>query len=333
MKEFSHKGRHRSHMSLRFLSTAPLAAFFHPDSLLMSVIWSRGVERPLVSQNIIAFDVLASLGIVSVTAVFVPAVFSPRIRRSATWFGMLTSWLVYSLSYVLLFGRQFSMKFPPHGLCMLQAILVYVMPPLCSVATTCFTIDFFLKISKVKIQGKKIGYKTGKFIIALPWASGLVIAIEAILVINDDTAVTLDPNHFYCHITNSIPTMVNIGILCLCSLIVIPLEIYTGILLYRNWAVIKNSNGKNAHVALSTLVRLILFSFIVSLAIALTLFTATHLGKFVAAWGIVLVTLPIFSAICFGTQQDLLNVWLFWRRPSSSKGSDIDGQRPKDVEG
>ncbi|KAF9464069.1 hypothetical protein BDZ94DRAFT_1321394 [Collybia nuda] len=291
----------------------------------------------LGNTNIIIFDFFASLGIVSILVVLIPALFSPRIRRSATWFVVLVSWLVYSVSYILLFGRQTSSKPPPLGLCLFQAVLVYATPPLCAAATTCFTIDFFLKLLIVKLRGQKIGRKSRKLLISLPWALGLIISGEAILVVDDAKAVVPDPNLFYCHIERSVPTTTNVAIMILCGLIIIPLEVYTGILLYRNWTVFKRSNGGHARIALSTLIRLALFSLVVSIAIVLSLFTATNMGNFAPPWSVVLMTMPTFSALCFGTQRDILGVWQFWKRPprqgTSSKFSDTGTQCPVDLEG
>lgn len=96
----------------------------------MPAIPPSSAEPGFVRKDITIFNFFASLGVISIIAVLAPALFSPRIKRSATWYGELTSWLVYSVSYILLFGHQLGPKPPPHGLCMFQAVLVYAMPPL-----------------------------------------------------------------------------------------------------------------------------------------------------------------------------------------------------------
>lgn len=74
------------------------------------------------------FNVFASVGVFSTAFVLAPALFSSRVKRSRTWFGVLTSYLVYSAIYLLLVGRQFDPE-PPLGLCFFQAALVYGIVP------------------------------------------------------------------------------------------------------------------------------------------------------------------------------------------------------------
>lgn len=74
------------------------------------------------------FNVVAALGVFSTAFVLAPAYFSSRVKRSRIWFGLLTSYLIYSAIYLLLAGRQFDAE-PPFGLCFFQAVLVYGIVP------------------------------------------------------------------------------------------------------------------------------------------------------------------------------------------------------------
>ncbi|KAF9463515.1 hypothetical protein BDZ94DRAFT_600816 [Collybia nuda] len=287
----------------------------------MSTIPSRRVE----SGHIIIFDALAFLGCFLTVAVLVPALLSPRIKRSETWFGLLMSWLLYSVSYILLIGRQVGPK-PSLGLCMFQSALVYATSPLCAAATMCFAFDCFLKLSKISPNGRTIGRKTAKMLVIFPWVLALVIAGEAILSVNDSSKVRRNASHFYCHITSRVPSLVNAIIVVLCILVIIPLEIYTGFLLYRNWTLFKRLSITRARIALSTLTRLALFSFIISLALFLTILSATRIDhpRLGPAWYMILISLPSFSALCFGIQKDILEAWLFWRKKESDPASSTE---------
>lgn len=65
----------------------------------MPVIPPGNAEPGLDNSDITIYNTFASLGVISILAVLTPAVFSPRVQRPATWFAVLTSWLVYSVSY------------------------------------------------------------------------------------------------------------------------------------------------------------------------------------------------------------------------------------------
>lgn len=92
---------------------------------------TRLVKRDLtlLSTQTTVFNISASLGVFSIVAVLLPALFSSRVKRSRTWFGVLAAWLVYSVSYLFLIGRQFGPE-PPLGLCMFQAVFIYATSPL-----------------------------------------------------------------------------------------------------------------------------------------------------------------------------------------------------------
>lgn len=75
------------------------------------------------------FNTFAIMGACLILVALAPALFSSRVPRSGVWFCVLTSWLVYSVSFLLLIGKQTGSE-PPFGLCFLQAALIYAAPPL-----------------------------------------------------------------------------------------------------------------------------------------------------------------------------------------------------------
>lgn len=100
-----------------------------PCSFAMSSLSTRRFELDLRHTQITLFNVLAFLGVFSIILVLAPALFSSHVKRSRAWFGVLTAWMLYSATYLLLIGRQLDPE-PPYGLCMLQAALVYATTPL-----------------------------------------------------------------------------------------------------------------------------------------------------------------------------------------------------------
>lgn len=79
---------------------------------------------------IVLFDVVDLLGIILLACALLPAVLSKTIQRSRVWYSMMVAWLVFALSYGLLVGRQEPPSQPPFGLCLVQTLLVYAVPPL-----------------------------------------------------------------------------------------------------------------------------------------------------------------------------------------------------------
>ncbi|KAF9468025.1 hypothetical protein BDZ94DRAFT_1246979 [Collybia nuda] len=270
------------------------------------------LELDLNRAQIIVFNVFAFLGVFSILLVLVPALLSSRIKRSRSWFGVLATWMLYSATYLLLVGRQLNPE-PPYGLCILQAALVYATTPMCSVATTCFSIDFFLQLSTVLYKGRRIDHRVTNLLFLFPWALGAMVFMEALLVVHDASLVK--PNQFYCHIDSSVPTITNLVLFFASIFVIIPFHVYTGLILHRNWTIFKQICHTNARIAVWTTIKLSIFTLVVVLAVILSsvLTARVDSGEDVTSeWRIAVITLPTFSAVCLGFQQDILNTWWFW---------------------
>jgi len=99
------------------------------------------ISNGSVVGAVIAFNTLTLIGAFMVVLVISVPMFSSNIHRSKLWFSQMVSWLVYSFSYMLLFGRQLKPEEPPFGICMFQAALIYASPPLVALSAMCFVID------------------------------------------------------------------------------------------------------------------------------------------------------------------------------------------------
>jgi cytochrome c biogenesis factor len=76
---------------------------------------------------IILFDALVILALALVASSLFTAILSKSIQRSMSWYNVMVQWLVISLIFMLLFGRQEGPE-PPFALCTFQALLVYAVP-------------------------------------------------------------------------------------------------------------------------------------------------------------------------------------------------------------
>lgn len=80
---------------------------------------------------IIIFDILYTVGPVSLLLILLTAWLSRDVRRRPTWFMAVGSWVVISVANTLLIGHQTgSADQIPDGLCVVQAILIYASPVL-----------------------------------------------------------------------------------------------------------------------------------------------------------------------------------------------------------
>jgi hypothetical protein len=86
---------------------------------------------PNVEKGVaIAFTVLMMVGLVGSTLTLVATAFS-RVRRNAVWYTFIISWIIYCISFLLLFfGGYAGDERPPSELAWAQAILTEVTPPL-----------------------------------------------------------------------------------------------------------------------------------------------------------------------------------------------------------
>jgi len=103
------------------------------------------LDIELSIQQLSVFNTLFTIGLILLTLVMLPPVFSRNARRSPLWFTFMGSWLLYCVSGLLLVGNQLGPD-PPFALCLVQASLIHSVPTLGSIAGVCFIIDLYLTL-------------------------------------------------------------------------------------------------------------------------------------------------------------------------------------------
>ena len=80
---------------------------------------------------LVAFDILYVIGLISLATIFLTALLSKRVHRQKTWFMVIISWVLNSVSNILLIGRQKTplINLNP-DLCLTQAVLIDSTPVL-----------------------------------------------------------------------------------------------------------------------------------------------------------------------------------------------------------
>ncbi|KAF5359744.1 hypothetical protein D9756_003442 [Leucocoprinus leucothites] len=272
---------------------------------------------------VVLFDAIVLVATVLVLCTFLPAILSRNVKRSIGWYSLMTAWLVYSLSYGLLIGRQEGPE-PPFGLCLFQTLLVYAVPPLVSTGMTCYYIEFYLIVSGLR-SGNPRPYSSWRtfWLVVLPWLVFFAIILEVVLLVFPGKRVNLVEragNNFYCHLGNGIPNLVSASTVIANMVILLPLEVWTGYMMYRNWDVFRRLSRTDRQIFLTVYLRLMFCTLAAIVAFAFSMLAFVFPQPDTTS--IVYPTLPIFIAFAFGTQKDLLRAWQFWR-PQRPYGSII----------
>ncbi|KAF8982517.1 hypothetical protein BDQ17DRAFT_816291 [Cyathus striatus] len=91
------------------------------------------------TSQIILFNALSIMATILTTLVL-GTVICAKLKRSNAWFSLLIACLTYSLSLLLIIGRQTGPE-PPFGLCFLQAALIYAGPAFIVYSFACLSIE------------------------------------------------------------------------------------------------------------------------------------------------------------------------------------------------
>lgn len=78
---------------------------------------------------LIVYDILSFTSALVFAITILTVALSKQLYRGKGWFGMMSYWLVYALSYGLLVGKQTGPE-PSFGHCLAQTLFIYAAPPL-----------------------------------------------------------------------------------------------------------------------------------------------------------------------------------------------------------
>ncbi|KAF8067918.1 hypothetical protein FPV67DRAFT_1164672 [Lyophyllum atratum] len=259
----------------------------------------------------ISFNLFGSFGMLIIIAT---AIFSRSISRHSTWFSFGISWIISTVSYTLLFwGKNLTGPEPPYTLCLIQGILIYSAPPLTAATTLALVIQiWFVVRSVVTSTSSKAGRIPPLLLTALlvvPYLLYVAILVGTLVVgwQHPDTVRRVGSG-MYCNFSNRIPGRLSTLLVALIMLPAVVLEALICKALRQQWALFKRQPD-----ALSMALRVVSFAFVGILAIALSLvfFFMVHHG---ADLNIVISMMPVSAVLIFGTQSDLLRVWMFWKK-------------------
>ncbi|KAF9446245.1 hypothetical protein P691DRAFT_761807 [Macrolepiota fuliginosa MF-IS2] len=178
--------------------------------------------------------------------------------------------------------------------------------------------QFYLVISSLRCGNpRQSSFSRTLWLIIAPWLTFLMIILGVLVVIfpgNCLHLVDLAASNFYCHLENVIPEQVTAAVVIGAMAVLIPLEVWTGLLLYRNWDIFGNLSRRDCRLVLTVYLRLIICT-LAAVATLISCLLVFGVPQTSGANTLLYATLPVCIAIAFGTQKDLLQAWLFWRSP------------------
>ncbi|RPD72409.1 hypothetical protein L226DRAFT_467226 [Lentinus tigrinus ALCF2SS1-7] len=263
----------------------------------------------------LAFQIAGGVGLL---VVLLTALFAPKVYRHFTWLNFCITWLIYCISYILLAftGQQTSPKPPAYPLCLAQASLIYAAPVLVAMSTFALVLQLWFTLSNAmrppKKQATRRDYFRNTILLVGPYIAwlGFVIAILVIGTLHPDTVQRA--GHFvYCTIEGGKAGNITAIFVAAILLIMVGLDIYIAAVLYRNWRALRGSD-RPGQIPFSLIVRVAIFSLVCVVGIGCAFVFLSNVSYF--AGNIIISLMPLIAFLVFGTQKDIVDAWLFWRR-------------------
>ncbi|KAK0433424.1 hypothetical protein EV421DRAFT_2040180 [Armillaria borealis] len=255
---------------------------------------------------VIAFDTLQVLGLVFLLALLAPALFSSNIKRTATWFGMIISVIIYCTSYsILMFiGRQDGPE-PSAGVCLFQACLVHSTPAFSIFCALSFVVELLVHFF-CTFRGKTPSRVTPIILLASSSLLSLCVALEVLVVgLKSPGDVQRNESHLYCHVTTATPNLVVCVLSIIMSLATMIAEVVIVVVIRKTMVKLgREPSSLPTHF----LIRLFSFSACICLVICISVYSliSPPEGGTLSAWYILLNAVPICVVVTFGTQKDIL---------------------------
>ncbi|KAF8216584.1 hypothetical protein K438DRAFT_1953500 [Mycena galopus ATCC 62051] len=265
------------------------------------------------SSLAVLYYALEIAAIVFIGLGILPALLTGRVSRTTTWYAFMLSWMWYSITNVLLAGRQSSTE-PPFSLCLFQAGLIYASPVFTCATGLAFIIELYLRLGSLKpVQ-----------LIVAPLLLNLTVFLEVIIYgLHNRSSVRLNPSGLYCHIATDIQTDFASILVILLIIPTILIEGLTAWTFYRTYRQEVNpANPQASNWPPTLFIRTVFFTFVASIGIAFGSIGLKDPGPALLASQIAAqASVPILCALVFLTQLDILQSWSL--RPNRAQSSPV----------
>ncbi|KAH9847238.1 hypothetical protein C2E23DRAFT_871909 [Lenzites betulinus] len=256
-------------------------------------------------------------GAAGLFAVLITAVLAPKVYRHFTWLNFCISWLIYCVSYTLLAfsGQQLRPEPPSYPLCLSQAVLIYAAPVLVAMSTFSLVLQLWFTLSNAlrpSKQTRKASMWQNGFLLLAPYVAWLGFIITMLVIgTQNPSKVQRAGALVYCTIKAGAPGNATAIVVAAILLAMVVLDVYIGTVLYKNWRALRGSDHPGA-IPFSLIVRVAIFSFVCVVGIGCAFLFLSNISFF--AGNTIIALMPLIAFLVFGTQRDIIGVWMFWRR-------------------
>ncbi|KAJ8509088.1 hypothetical protein ONZ45_g8716 [Pleurotus djamor] len=276
-----------------------------------------GLSENLQERDAI-FDLTQILGYILLMIIALTAWLSKSIRRSPAWYNFLITWMLSCVSFLVILGQQTSHGRPQFGICLLQSMLIYAAPVVTVTAGLSFSIEMWRIVTRATSGRSTASPKVDILLIVAPYFIHLAICIEVLVMgLSDRSLVARDVETFmFCHLASPTPALITAVLVITSILFVIGFLTSTALHIRKHWTTFRLLQARQVANIRKMVIRFGIFVTLPMLALVLsvTQVTANLKGVADSLLTIAVGTLPLGAALIFGSQADLLDVWMFWKR-------------------
>ncbi|KAJ4480062.1 hypothetical protein J3R30DRAFT_2573018 [Lentinula aciculospora] len=284
------------------------------------------------SDAFVVFNILQFTALALLSGTYLSAMFSEKLERMKTWFALMVSCLLYCISFLLLVGHQTG-AIPSLSLCLFQAGLIYAAPPSVAAAGLAFVIELYLRLS-TKLTNKTLDRRLITALLFLPAiVHQLIFWIAMFTGLSKQDTVQRDSQQMFCHIENDLPSIVTGVSVVVLVVMMILLELYTVYYLWRARSIFRDLRRRcqcGPIFPFALFVRVGIYTLLGGFAIIMVdiLLNKNSAASHGTGTLDLLAVIPLSIAIVFGTQEDIVEVYKFWRQRSRP----ADPAVPVDIE-
>ncbi|EIN08027.1 hypothetical protein PUNSTDRAFT_135543 [Punctularia strigosozonata HHB-11173 SS5] len=242
---------------------------------------------------------------------------SKKVYRMPTWFSFCSSWVLCSLTFILLpISGQLPGSHPPLALCVTQSSMIYASAVLIASTAVALLTELWLAASALArspLQGFAQRHPRARtmFLVASPYALyTLVVLINVGITLSHPHSVGLFRHGLFCTDRSEVPWRIAAALSILAIAAILVLEFLCARHHYRVWSA--HGHLESAKPSRTLLIRVMLLTIFV-LACILVIFVHAMLpqpARFRDFEAIFMALFLLASFFIFGLSKDLCLVWL-----------------------
>ncbi|KAF7343183.1 hypothetical protein MVEN_01749500 [Mycena venus] len=231
----------------------------------------------------------------------------------------MMAWMAFCITPFPVIGHQTHADPPPSfAPCVVNSALMYASRPFAAFSTLSLILQLYLNVSN-RLKHREL--RQGSVFVLLvipPILYFITFSATLLLGIVKPTQVKLEPGGFYCHVevAHSLPAIIIACFVLLATVACVVIEAMIMFLLSQNWRAFRALQIHDEHtVSLSIIVRVSVFAFLpfIGLGLSFTTYVPHLVEKIFPPYNLLLASLPTAAALIFGSQTDIVHVWMFWR--------------------